>query len=69
MLAKQKRKEPAVIFQGNKPRAVILEIKDYEALLEIVEDAYDRKTLEQIRRKGTKFRKLEDFLKEQYSNV
>jgi PHD/YefM family antitoxin component YafN of YafNO toxin-antitoxin module len=68
MLAKQKRKEPAVIFQGNKPRAVILEIKDYEALLEIVEDAYDRKTLEQIRRKGTKFRKLEDFLKEQYSN-
>jgi hypothetical protein len=62
MIPKTKSKEPEIIFKGNKARAIILDIKEYQRLLEKVEDEYDRKTLTRIRRKGPKFRKLQEFL-------
>lgn len=64
MGAKTKRKEPEIILRGGKPAAVILDIDQYQEMLERLEDAEDLKMLAELRQKPLKFRKLEDFLKE-----
>jgi PHD/YefM family antitoxin component YafN of YafNO toxin-antitoxin module len=64
MKAKKRRKDPEIVIRGGKPAAVILDIKEYRALLERLEDAEDLKTLDAMRKKPLKFRKLEDFLRE-----
>ena len=51
-------------MRGGKPAAVILDIDEYRELLERLEDADDLKTLNAMRKKPLKFRKLEDFLRE-----
>ena len=66
MKTKRKRSEPEIVMRGGKPAAVILDIEEYRALLERVEDAEDLKTLKAMRKKPLKFRKLEDFLKESF---
>jgi PHD/YefM family antitoxin component YafN of YafNO toxin-antitoxin module len=63
MKTKRKRSEPEIVMRGGKPAAVILDIEEYRALLERLEDAEDVKTLKTMRQKPLKFRKLEDFLK------
>jgi len=61
----KKKKEPVgVIMRGGKPSAVILDIDEYQKMLEQLEDIDDLKMLREIRKKSLKFRKLEDFLKE-----
>jgi prevent-host-death family protein len=65
MSAKAKRKEPEIIFRGGKPAAVIIDIDDYQEMLERLEDAEDLKMLAEMRQKPLKFKKLEDFLVEQ----
>jgi PHD/YefM family antitoxin component YafN of YafNO toxin-antitoxin module len=65
MKAKGKRKSPEIVLRGGKPAAVILDIDEYRSMLERLEDAEDLKTLKEMRSKPLKFRKLEDFLKEQ----
>lgn len=64
MKTKKKRSEPEIVMRGGKPAAVILDIEDYRALLERLEDAEDLKMLNAMRKKPLKFRKLEDFLRE-----
>jgi PHD/YefM family antitoxin component YafN of YafNO toxin-antitoxin module len=59
-----KRKEPEIILRGGKPAAVILDIDDYQEMLERLEDMEDLKILLEMRQKPLKFRKLEDFLEE-----
>jgi len=69
MKAKNKRKTPEIVLRRGKPAAVILDIDEYRSMLERLEDAEDLKMLEEMRSKPLKFRKLEDFLKEQGSGA
>jgi PHD/YefM family antitoxin component YafN of YafNO toxin-antitoxin module len=64
-----KRKEPEIVLRGGKPAAVILDIDDYQEMLERLEDMEDLKILLEMRQKPLKFRKLEDFLKEYGTGV
>ena len=54
--------EPEIVIRKGKPVSVILPIKDYEELLERVEDAEDLAWLKQARRKKLQYRPLEDYL-------
>lgn len=64
MARKRKRKEPEIVFREGKPTAVILDIEEYQEMLERLEDVKDLKILEDMRKKPLNFRSLEDFLKE-----
>jgi hypothetical protein len=64
MRPKTKRKSAEIILREGKPRAVILDIEDYQEMLERLEDLDDLKTLEQMRKKPLSFRTLDEFLKE-----
>ena len=64
MNTKAKRKEPEIIFRGGKPAAVIIDIDEYQEMLERLEDAEDLKILADMRQKPLKFKRLEDFLAE-----
>ena len=68
MNPKAKRKEPEIIFREGKPAAVILDIDDYQEMLERLEDAEDLKVLAEMRQKPLKFKILEDFLAEAAQN-
>ena len=56
--------EPEVVTRKGKPVSVIIPIKDYEELLERVEDAEDVASLKRARRKPLNYRPLEDYLAE-----
>ena len=64
MKARRKRKDPEIVMRGGKPAAVILDIEEYRALLERVEDVEDLKMLREMRKRPVKFRKLEEFLRD-----
>jgi len=64
-MSKALTKKPQFIIEGGKPTAVILNIRDYEELLERIEDAEDLAELRQLRKMPLKFRPFEEFLKEQ----
>ncbi len=66
MGGKAKAKGPDIIRDG-KPAAVILDINEYEDLLERLEDAEDLKALEEMKKRPLKFRPFEDFLGEHNS--
>jgi prevent-host-death family protein len=57
-------KEPELVTRNGKPTAVILPLKEYEALLLRAEDAEDARWLKERRRKPMSFRTLEEFLAE-----
>jgi len=69
MKARTKGKVPEIVFRDGKAKAVILGIEEYRTLLERLEDLEDLKTLEAMRKRPLRFRKLEDFLKEQQTGV
>lgn len=56
---------PQFVIKEGKPTAVILSIRDYEELLQRVEDAEDLAELRRLRKATLKFRPFEEFLKEQ----
>jgi PHD/YefM family antitoxin component YafN of YafNO toxin-antitoxin module len=56
--------EPEIVTRKGKPVSVIIPIKDYEELLERVEDRDDAAWLRQARRKPLHYRPLEDYLAE-----
>ena len=64
MKARRKRKDPEIVMRGGKPAAVILDIEEYRALLERVEDMEDLKMLRKMRKRPVKFRKLAEFLRD-----
>ncbi len=64
MATKAKKKEPEIILRHGKPAAVILDIDEYQEMLERLEDMEDLKMLHEMRQKPLKFKKLGDFLKE-----
>ena len=59
-----REREPEVIYRNGKPAAVILDIKEYEELLERLEDTEDLRAVREMRRRPLRFRPLADFLKE-----
>jgi prevent-host-death family protein len=56
--------EPEIITRKGKPVSVIIPIRDYEELLERVEDASDVAWLRRARKKTLSYRPLEDYLAE-----
>ena len=46
MKTKGKRKPPEVVYREGKPRAVILDIEEYQEMLERLEDVEDLQMLE-----------------------
>jgi hypothetical protein len=69
MTTKGKRKSPEVIFREGKPRAVILDIDEYQEMLERLEDLEDLKMLERMRQKPPSFTKLDEFLNTYHPDV
>ncbi len=55
-------KEPEVITRGGKPVSVILPIKEYQALLDRLEDAEDVAYLKKAKTKPLSFRPFADYL-------
>ena len=64
MKRKGKRKPPEIVFREGKPTAVILDINEYQEMLERLEDAEDLRILQDMRKTPLKFRSLDDFLEE-----
>ena len=56
--------EPEIVTRKGKPVSVIIPIKDYEELLERVEDAEDVSWLKRARKKPLHYRPVEDYLAE-----
>ncbi len=56
--------EPEIVTRKGKPVSVIIPIKDYEELLERVEDSDDVAWLKRTRKKPLHYRPLEDYLAE-----
>ena len=69
MGGKTKKRVTEIILRDGKPTAVILDIDEYQEMLERLEDAEDLKMLEKMRKKPLKFRGLEDFLRESRPSV
>ncbi len=61
---KTRGRKPDIVLRNGKPAAVILDIEEYEDLLERVEDVSDLEALRAMRNKPLGFKKLEDFLNE-----
>jgi len=64
-MSKVLAEEPQFVIKEGKPTAVILSIRDYEELLQRVEDAEDLAELRRLRKMTLKFRPFGEFLKEQ----
>ena len=64
MKTKGKRKAPEIVFREGKSTAVILDIEEYQGMLERLEDMEDLKMLTDMRKRPLKYRSLDDFLKE-----
>jgi PHD/YefM family antitoxin component YafN of YafNO toxin-antitoxin module len=60
--------EPEFVTRKSKPVSVIIPIKDYEELLERVEDTDDLARLMRARKKTLRYRPLEDYLAERKRN-
>lgn len=63
MKGKTKRKSPEIVIRDSKPVAVILDIGEYQEMLERLEDSEDLKMLQEMRAKPLRFKKLDEFLK------
>jgi len=59
---KTTHREPEIVMRNGKPVSVILPIKDYEKLLERIEDAQDIAWLKKARSKKLQYRPVEDYL-------
>jgi len=64
-----KEETPEIVVKGGKPVAVILDIDEYQEMLERLEDAEDLKMLSEMRKCPLKFRSLEKFLEEYSPSV
>lgn len=64
MKSTAKKNNLEIIVRGGKPAAVILNIKDYQEILERLEDLEDAAMLRKLRKKPLKIKNLDDFLKE-----
>jgi prevent-host-death family protein len=63
-ISKILRIKPQVVMRNGRPDAVIIDIKDYQKLLERLEDKEDLADLIKMRKGSLHFRKFDDFLAE-----
>jgi prevent-host-death family protein len=63
-ISKILKSKPQVVMRNGKPDAVIIDIKDYQNLLERLEDKEDLADLIKMRKGSLRFRKFDDFLAE-----
>ena len=56
--------KPQVVMKNGRPDAVIIDIKDYQKLLERLEDKEDLADLIKMRKGSLRFRRFDDFLAE-----
>ena len=63
------RRSPEIVIRDGQPAAVILDIGEYQDMLERLEDLEDLELLREMRAKPLKFRKLEEFLAEYRPSV
>ena len=63
-MSKLLKQEPQFVFKDGHAQSVILNILDFQNLLELAEDREDLKELKQMRKKGLRFRSFDEFLKE-----
>ena len=61
--------EPEKVTCNGKPVSVIIPIKEYEELLERIEDSEDVALLERVRRKKLHYRPLEEYLAERNNST
>lgn len=61
--------KPQVIMKNGKPNAVIIDIRDYQKMLERLEDKEDLVDLARLRKGSLHFRKFDDFLAEHNNAV
>lgn len=59
-----RRKQPQVVYRRGKPTAVIIDIADYQELLERLEDQEDLRELEEIRKQPMEFVSFDDYFSE-----
>lgn len=64
MKSRAKKRPLQIVVERGEPAAVILDIEEYREMLEKLEDVEDLKTLDQLRTRPLKFRRLEEFLAE-----
>jgi len=69
MKSRAKRKPPEIVTRDGKPVAVILDIDEYQEMLERLEDMEDMRVLEEMRKKPLQFKKLNEFLEEYHPSV
>jgi len=69
MKTRGKKRTPEVVFREGKPRAVIVDIEEYQEMLERLEDLEDLEMLKRMREDSLSFRGLDEFLKEYAPNV
>ncbi|MDA1049993.1 MAG: type II toxin-antitoxin system prevent-host-death family antitoxin [Planctomycetota bacterium] len=60
----RRKRKPQIVVEDGEPTAVILDIGEYEQLLERLEEAEDLEALQEMRKKPLKFRPLSEFLDE-----
>ena len=64
-----KRRTPEIILRDGKPSAVIIDIGQYQEMLERLEDIEDLMALKEMRKRPLAFKKLDDFLREYAPNA
>ncbi len=60
----RRRRKPQFVVEAGEATAVILDIHDYEQMLERLEEADDLAALQEMRNKPLKLRPLNEFLRE-----
>ena len=55
--------KPQIVLRNGKPRSVVLDIADYERLLETAEEKEDLAELHRIKKTKTSFRSLTDYFR------
>jgi len=63
------RRSLEIVLRDGRPTAVILDIGEYQKMLERLEDMEDLAMLEEMREKPLEFRRIEDFLAEYQPGV
>ena len=62
-------KKPKFVVEEGKRVAVILDIAEYEQMIELLEEVEDLAMLQEIRKKPLQFRPLSEFLDEYHPSV
>lgn len=66
---RNEKRPPEIVLRDGRPAAVILDIDEYQDMLERLEDLDDLEMLKKIKSTPLKFKRLDDFLTEYHPGV